>query len=94
MEISQEQQKDIAQFEQFRRQLGAMIAQKQQFAMQIEASNQALEELEKTTEKDAFRAIGTVIVKLPVSKIKTDLTEEKSKLEEQMKLIDAQVKRF
>jgi len=61
--------------------------------MQIEASKQALVELDKTTEKDAFRAIGSVIVKLPVEKIKADLTGEQKKLQEQADLIDTQVKR-
>src|SRR3989338_6371651 len=92
-ELSREQQMEIMQFEQLRKQLGAIEAQKQQVRLQQAASKQALEELGKTKEEKAYRVIGSVLVSLEVSQLKKDLEEEVSKYDDNLKTLETQEKK-
>ena len=91
--LTKEQEYDIQQFESFRNQLNMLMAQRQQVTMQVESIKVSLKELEKTSEKTAFRIVGSVIVNVPIEQLKKDLAKEQEELDLQLKTVETQEKR-
>ena len=93
-ELSQEQQAEIAQFEQLRQQLAMVSAQKNQAMLQKAAGEYALEELAKSKEQKAFRAVGSVLVQLSKEQIIEELQGEIKQIEEGMETMNIQEKKL
>ncbi len=74
--------------------LQQLLMQKQSFNMELDSSNFALNELEKT-EDDVFKVVGgQIIIKTTKEKLQKDLGEKKKLLELRLKNIDKQEKEF
>ena len=93
-ELTMEQQQEIAQYEQLRQQLGMVSAQKNQALLQKAASEYALQELEKSKEEKAFRAVGSVLVQLTKKQIREELEEEMKQLVENVETYNIQEKKL
>jgi len=86
----EEMQQSIAEFERNRNQLLNVSAQKQQLQFQSGALNAALEELEKTSEKKAFKAVGNILVLCDVKELQKELSEQKESADLRVKTLQKQ----
>lgn len=86
----QEIQQSIAEFERNRNQLLNVSSQKQQLQFQSTALNAALEELEKTSEKKAFKAVGNILVLCDVEELQKELGEQKETADLRVKTLQKQ----
>ena len=86
----QEIQQSIAEFERNRNQLLNVSSQKQQLQFQSAALNSALEELEKTSEKKAFKAVGNILVLCDVKDLQKELGEQKESTDLRVKTLQKQ----
>ena len=90
----QELQQNIAEFERNRNQLMNTSAQKQQLQFQSSALNAALEELNKTSEKKAFKAVGNILVLCEVKDLQKELSEQKESTDLRVKTLQKQEDAF
>jgi len=78
------------QFEQSRNQLLNVSGQKQQFQTQSLTLEKALEELEKTTEKKVYKAVGNILILSDTQETKKELEETKETLDLRIKTLQKQ----
>jgi prefoldin beta subunit len=71
-EISAEEQ-----FQFYQQQLQSVLIQKESLKLQATEIERALEELEKTDKKNAYKIVGRVMVSKPVEELKKELKEVK-----------------
>jgi prefoldin beta subunit len=77
-------QDQITRLQQLREQVTIIVQQRQQIEMQLREINEALKELETTTEKTPiYRSIGSLLIKV---KDKPDLTKELQNNKETLEL--------
>lgn len=84
MDIPEKAREDIIKFQQIQQQLQVMMMQKQNVQTQKSEIDNALAELSKLEEKEAYEVIGNIMVK----KSKTDI--EKA-LKEKQELLDLRI---
>ncbi len=80
----------VAEFSRNRDQLVSISSQKQQYQVQSAMLAKALEELEKTSEKKVFKAIGNILILSDVTDVKKELAEQKEKLDLRIKTLQKQ----
>jgi len=86
----QELQQSIAEFERNRNQLLGISSQKQQLQFQSTALNSAIEELEKTQEKKAYKAVANIMVLCDVKDLKKEISEQKETADLRVKTLQKQ----
>ncbi len=86
----QELQQNLMEFEKNRNQLMNIGAQKQQLQMQSAAIDAALAELNKTSEKKAYKAVGNILVLCDVTDLKKELSEQKESTDLRVKTVQKQ----
>lgn len=86
----QPSQEDIMEFERNRNQLMTISGQKQQFQMQSVTLGKSIEELEKTTEKKVYKAVGNILILTDVTETKKELTEAKETIDLRLKTLAKQ----
>jgi len=86
----QELQQNLMEFEKNRNQLMNIGAQKQQLQMQSAAVDAALDELNKTSEKKAYKAVGNILVLCDVIDLKKELSEQKESTDLRIKTVQKQ----
>ncbi|MDO8647219.1 MAG: prefoldin subunit beta [Candidatus Diapherotrites archaeon] len=86
----QELQQNLMEFEKNRNQLMNIGAQKQQLQMQSAAADAALAELNKTSEKKAYKAVGNILVLCDVEDLKKELSEQKESTDLRIKTVQKQ----
>lgn len=86
----QELQQNIAEFERNRNQLLNVSSQKQQLQFQSNALNASLEELKKTSEKKAYKAVGPIMVLCDVKDLQKELGEQKESADLRVKTLQKQ----
>ncbi len=80
----------IVAFENNRRQLLNISAQKQQIQVQSMALKQALDELAKTKEKKVYKAVGNILIQDDTQKVKKEIKERKESLDLRLKTLQKQ----
>ena len=90
IEKEKEKQQDIADFERTRLQLLNISSQKQQQQFHSRAIGAALEELEKTTEKKVYKAVGNILILSDTAKVRKELKEQKESLDLRIKTLQKQ----
>ncbi len=91
--IPDDVQQQLAQFEQLRQQAQALAQQQSQVELAIREADRTLEELDGVA-KDTplYRASGAIMVRVDdLTKLKTDLKEEKETLELRTKTLKSQI---
>jgi chaperonin cofactor prefoldin len=78
-------EQDKIDFERQRNQLMQLSNQKQQLQFQHKLLKETLDELSKTKEEKAYKAVGNILILSPVEEIKKDL-------EKQIQAIDLRIK--
>lgn len=80
----------INEFEKNRHLLGSIVAQKKQLTIQVEVMKKSLEELNNTTEKSVYKAVGNVLIPKSTSDMIKELKEKVESSELRLKTVDKQ----
>ncbi|MFH0955100.1 MAG: prefoldin subunit [Candidatus Micrarchaeota archaeon] len=86
----QPSQEDIMEFERNRNQLMAISGQKQQLQMQSVTLGKSIEELDKTTEKKVYKAVGNILILTDVLDTKKELADAKETIDLRLKTLQKQ----
>jgi len=88
-------QERLLRLQQVQQTLQTVLAQKQQVELELAEIEQALTEVQKTTDEAViYKAIGTLLVKSEKAKITTDLTERKELLNTRTTVLGRQEERL
>lgn len=83
-------QQEMMEFERNRNQLLSISSQKQQLQFQASALKNALDELEKTSEKKVYKAVGNILIQAPVTDVTKELKENKESTDLRIKTLQKQ----
>ena len=83
-------QQKIIEFEQNRNHLMNVSAQKQQLQVQSQTFKATLEELEKTKEKQVYKAVGNILILSDTVKVKKDTKERLESVDLRLKTMQKQ----
>ncbi len=89
-EIPPQVQNLVAQLQQIQQQLQLVVSQKAQLESLIKEAKDALQELEKSDDEYAYRAVGNVLIKLKKEEIKSDLKEKVDTYEVRKNMLERQ----
>ncbi len=83
-------QQKIVDFERSRNQLLGISAQKQQLQIQSQTLKVTLDELEKTKEKQVYKAVGNILILSDTAKVKKETRERKESVDLRIKTLQKQ----
>jgi prefoldin beta subunit len=88
-------QERLLRMQQLQQTLQATLAQKQQIELELNETDSALEEMQKTTdETPIYKSIGSLLIKTEKTKITTELTERKELLNTRIIVLTKQEERL
>ncbi len=87
--MDEELQKRIQNLQSLEQDFQQLVSQKQNIQLELNESNTALEEVQKT-DKDVFQVLGNVMVSADKDKLKKDLEETKQNLDSRLKTLEKQ----
>ena len=88
-------QERLLRLQQLQQTLQATLAQKQQIELELNETDSALEEMQKTTdETPIYKSIGSLLIKTEKTKITTELTERKELLNTRITVLSKQEERL
>ena len=87
-EMDDNTKKMIMEFQNNQQQLQGILIQKESLKIQNMEINRALEELEKTKDKNAYKITGQVMISRPVEELKKELAERKEDIELRVKSLE------
>jgi len=91
VEMSPKLQNQIAQYQQLQQQLQMVMAQKNQYSMQLEEVERSLEELGKAGPTPTYRNVGSLLIKVDkLDELKKELEESKDTLGIKVKSMERQ----
>ncbi|MDD5191542.1 MAG: prefoldin subunit [Candidatus Nanoarchaeia archaeon] len=93
MEIDEKTQSKIQEIQILEQNLHNLLLQKQAFQIELNETENALSEIEKTKE-DVFRIISNIMIKTDKNKLKEELDRKKQLLNLRLKSIDSQENEF
>jgi len=86
--VSEEDKKFLGQFQVHQQQLHAILIQKENLKLQMLEIERALEELEASKEKEAYKIAGPIMIKKSLKDLKTDLKERKDNFDLRVKTLE------
>ena len=86
----EEMQKTLMEFERNRAQLVNVTGQKQQLQMNVGVITKAVEELDKTSEKKVYQAVGNIMILKDVKDVKKELKDQKESMDLRIKTLQKQ----
>jgi len=93
MEIDEKTQEKIQEIQILEQNLHNLLLQKQAFQMELNETENALSEIEKTKE-DVFKMISNIMIKTDKNKLKEELGRKKDLLNLRLKSIESQENEF
>lgn len=93
MEIDEKTQNKIQEVQILEQNLHNLLLQKQAFQMELNETENASSEIEKTKE-DVFKMISNIMIKTDKTKLKEELNRKKDLLNLRLKSIDSQENEF
>ena len=78
--VSEQLQQLFNQVQLYQQQMQAVLAQKESLSLQSGEIKKALEELEKSRSKDAYRISGPILIKGTATEIRKDLREKQESI--------------
>ena len=87
-EIPEEARSLVEEFQSYQQQLQNVMMQKETLKLQSAEITKALEELDASNEKKAYKIAGNVMISKPIEDIKKDLDEMKETIEVRLKSFD------
>ncbi len=95
MELPQNVQHQLAQFQQAQQQAQAISMQKQTVDLQLKETEKALEELQKTEdEADVYKTAGTLLIKVKKEEMSKELEDKVETLKLREKTVQRQEERI
>jgi len=88
--VSKEVEQILGQAQVYQQQIQAIMTQKGAFTLEISEIKKALEELEKTKEREAYKISGPILIKSDVKKLKKDLKDKLDFLNLKLKNMEKQ----
>ena len=85
---TEEDRKLIEQFQSYQQQLQGIIIQKENLKLQIFEIDRALEELELSKEKEAYKITGPIMIKKSSEDLKNELKERKENYNLRIKTLE------
>lgn len=92
--LSKEDEQKIAKLQLLEQNLQSFLMQKQNFSGQLMEVENALEELDKSKDDNAYKIIGSIMVSTTKSELKKDLNSKKEIIELRIKNIEKQEKKI
>lgn len=86
--VTEEDRNFLNQFQAYQQQLQAILIQKENLRLQILEIDKALEELEASKEKDAYKIAGQIMIKKDIEGLKKDLNEKKDNFDLRIKTLE------
>lgn len=86
--MTDETKQSILEFQAYQQQLQSIVMQKENLKLQDLEIDKALEELQASEQKTAFKITGTVMVSKPIDEIVNDLKETKEAITIRLKSYD------
>jgi len=80
----------IMEFEKNRQMLAGVAQQKHQLSVQLEVMKLSVEELDKTTEKQVYKAVGNVLIPKSTEEMKKELQEKIESTDLRVKTVEKQ----
>jgi len=84
----------IAQFQNYQQQLQSILIQKESMKIQNLEIERALEELNSTNQKNAYKITGQIMVNKPVEELKKELNETKENIDVRIKSLEKNEERL
>lgn len=88
VEVPKEAQDLISQFQAYQQQLQSVLIQKESMKMQSMEIERALEELNSTSQKNAFKITGQIMISKSVDDLKKELNEAKEAVDIRIKSLE------
>jgi len=85
--VTQEDQQLLAQFQMYQQQLQSIMIQKENIKLQQLEIEKALEEIESSKEKNAYKISGPIMIKKDIDDIKTELKENEENIQLRIKTL-------
>ncbi len=86
--VTEEIKESMAQFQSLQQQLQSVLIQKESLRLQEMEIDRALEELGKTSQKNAYKITGAIMISKSVDELKKELDETKETLGIRIKSLD------
>lgn len=86
--VTEDDRNFLNQFQAYQQQLQAILIQKENLRLQILEIDKALEELEVSKEKDAYKIAGQIMIKKGIEELKKDLNEKKDNFDLRIKTLE------
>jgi prefoldin beta subunit len=87
-EVTEETKNLITQFQNYQQQLQSILIQKESLKLQNIEIERALEELNATTQKTAYKITGQIMINKPVEELKKELNETKENIDLRIKSLE------
>jgi len=86
--VTEDDRNFLEQFQTLQQQLQAILIQKENLKLQILEIDKALEELEASTEKQAYKIVGPIMIQKSLKELKTELKERKDNYDLRTKTLE------
>lgn len=86
--VSEEEKKLVEEFQIYQQQLQAILLQKENLRLQTLETEKALEELDATKGKKAYKIAGPIMIEKDIAQLKKELSEKKSDFELRIKTLE------
>ena len=86
--VSEEEKKLVGQFQVYQQQLQAILLQKENLRLQTIEMEKALEELDASKGKKAYKIAGPIMIEKDIPQLKKELSERKSDIELRVKTLE------
>jgi len=83
----------IAQFQMLQQQLQSILMQKENMVVSQAEVERAIDELSKTKDESAYKIVGNIMIRKPVSELKASLEETKEEIDLRLMTLDKSEKR-
>ena len=92
--VSQQSQQMIEQAQVFQQELQLLLSQKGTLTLELNDIKRALDELDKTDEKEAYKISGSILIKSDIEKIKKELADRKELADVRIQTIEKREKKI
>jgi prefoldin beta subunit len=86
--VTEEERKLVDQFQSYQQQLQAILLQKENLKLQILEMDKAIEELEASKEKQAYKIVGPIMIQKDLNTLKNELNEKKENFNLRIKTLE------
>lgn len=86
--VTEEDRKLVEQFQALQQQLQNILIQKENLKLQTLEIDKAVEELDVSTEKQAYKIVGPIMVQKDLKELKTELKERKDNFDLRAKTLE------